>query len=126
MKEVKKVSISGIAFTFDTDAYETMNDYIERLNQGYASNPDGKEIVADIEARIAELLLSDNEAEKVVSVQTVNYIIAQMGYPDDLSGSAPTPRPNASPAASTAIPTARRLPACATDWATSWRWTLRG
>lgn len=89
MKEVKKVSISGIAFTFDADAYETMNDYIERLNRGYATNPDGKEIVADIEARIAELLLSDNEAEKVVSAQTVNYIIAQMGYPDDLSGSAP-------------------------------------
>ena len=58
MNEVKKCSISGVAFTLDIDAYEELECYLESLRQAYKNSPDGTEIVADIEARIAELILS--------------------------------------------------------------------
>lgn len=55
MKEVKKCSISGVAFTMDADAYEALETYLESLKTTYKDTADGAEIVADIEARIAEL-----------------------------------------------------------------------
>ena len=43
MKEVVKVSISGIAFSFDAEAYQVMKDYLDKLETGYAKKPDGRE-----------------------------------------------------------------------------------
>lgn len=79
MKEVKKCSISGIAFTMDTDAYRTLESYLISLKKTYSEMPEGKEIVEDIEARIAELLLSQGEHTQVVELPLVERIIAQMG-----------------------------------------------
>ena len=64
MKEVKKCSISGVAFTMDADAYQELENYLDSLKKTYKDTPDGAEIVADIEARIAELILTtqDNPA----------------------------------------------------------------
>ena len=56
MKEVKKCSISGVAFTMDADAYQELENYLDSLKKTYKDTPDGAEIVADIEARIAERL----------------------------------------------------------------------
>jgi len=84
MKEVIKVSISGIAFTFEHDAYKVMNDYLKKLEAGYAKHPDGREIVADIEARIAELILEHQESDKVIGKPLAEDIVGQMGYPDDM------------------------------------------
>ena len=58
MKESKKVSISGVGFVFDIDAYEVLANYLDNLNETYKDTADGEEIVADIEARIAELILN--------------------------------------------------------------------
>ena len=79
MKEVKKCSISGIAFTLDADAYALLNDYLESLKASYAETTDGGEIVADIEARIAELILTQQESSRVVEAPLLQRIIAQMG-----------------------------------------------
>jgi len=35
MNEVKKCSISGVAFTLDIDAYEELERYLESLRQAY-------------------------------------------------------------------------------------------
>lgn len=35
MKEVKKCSISGVAFTMDADAYEALETYLESLKTTY-------------------------------------------------------------------------------------------
>ncbi len=84
MKEVVKVSISGIAFSFDAEAYQVMKDYLDKLETGYAKKPDGREIVADIEARIAELILNEQESDNVVSRALAESVVAQLGFPDDL------------------------------------------
>ncbi len=82
MKESKKVSISGVGFVFDIDAYEVLNNYLNNLNETYKDTDDGEEIVADIEARIAELILSRQDNQTVVSMPLVRSIIDQMGSPE--------------------------------------------
>lgn len=85
MKEVKKCSISGVAFTMDVDAYEALDTYLESLKKSYQDTPDGAEIVADIEARIAELILSAQDNTRVVEKPLILDIIAQMGSAEDIS-----------------------------------------
>ncbi|MDE5815280.1 MAG: PspC domain-containing protein, partial [Alistipes sp.] len=85
MNEVKKCSISGVAFTLDVDAYEALEHYLESLRQAYRNSPDGTEIVADIEARIAELILSAQDGGRVVEKPLVLNIIGQLGSAEDIS-----------------------------------------
>lgn len=85
MKEVKKCSISGVAFTMDTDAYQELESYLESLKKTYKDTPDGAEIVADIEARIAELILSAQDNNRVVEKALILNIIRQMGSVEDIS-----------------------------------------
>ena len=89
MKEVKKCSISGVAFTMDTDAYQELEAYLESLKKTYKETPDGAEIVADIEARIAELILSAQDSTRVVEKPLILNIIRQMGTAEDISECAP-------------------------------------
>ena len=85
MKEVKKCSISGVAFTMDTDAYEALAAYLDSLKKSYKDTADGAEIVADIEARIAELILSAQDNTRVVEKPLILNIIQQMGSAEDIS-----------------------------------------
>ncbi|MBO5875507.1 MAG: PspC domain-containing protein [Alistipes sp.] len=85
MNEVKRCSISGIAFTMDSDAYTALHNYIDTLNKRYSKEPDGKEIIADIEARIAELILSTHDNSQVVERPLIENIIAQLGSADAIS-----------------------------------------
>lgn len=89
MKEVKKCSISGVAFTMDTDAYEALEAYLDSLKKSYKDTADGAEIVADIEARIAELILSAQDSTRVVEKPLILNIIRQMGTAEDISEEEP-------------------------------------
>lgn len=91
MKEVIKCSIAGVAFTLDTDAYDTLRRYLDTLNDTYRTTPDGPEIVADIEARIAELILTTQDGSRVVDLPLIRNIIAQLGTPEDISGHGESP-----------------------------------
>ena len=85
MNEVKKCSISGIAFTMDTEAHAALRAYLDTLNEKYSNEPDGEEIIADIEARIAELILSTQENTRVVELPLIKNIITQLGSADAIS-----------------------------------------
>ena len=85
MKEGKKCSISGVAFTMDADAYEALETYLESLKTTYKDTADGAEIVADIEARIAELILSAQDNTRIVEKPLILNIIRQMGSAEDIS-----------------------------------------
>ena len=84
MNEVVNVSVAGISFTFDTQAYEVMREYIDRLEKAYSATAEGREVVADIEARIAELILSRQESSQIVSDALAREIVEQLGYPEDM------------------------------------------
>ncbi|MBQ1205258.1 MAG: PspC domain-containing protein [Alistipes sp.] len=86
MNEVKKCSLSGIAFSMDIEAYNELNNYLTALKKNYKDSPDGAEIVADIEARVVELILSTQDNTRVVELPLVKNIIAQLGTPEDIRG----------------------------------------
>ena len=97
MKEVKKCSISGVAFTLDADAYEALEAYLESLKRTYGESNDGAEIVADIEARIAELILSTQDNTRIVEKPLILNIIQQMGSAEDISDATDTDLHNDTP-----------------------------
>jgi len=87
MNEIKRCSISGVGFTFEKAAYDRLNNYLASLKEAYKNSPDSEEILADIEARVAELILSaQNDAECVVTLPIIENIVAQLGSPEDISG----------------------------------------
>ena len=63
----------------ERDAYETLSQYLQSLRDTYCDNPDGEEILADIEARIAELILSTQPLDAIIAKPLINNIIKQMG-----------------------------------------------
>lgn len=83
MKKIEKVSIADISFALDSDAYLSLTQYLDSLHASYDDDPDGGEIIADIEARIAELILGEQVYTKVVSKSLIDRIIAQLGNPKD-------------------------------------------
>ena len=89
MNQIKKCSIAGISFTMETDAYEALSAYIESLKDNYKSDPDGEEIVADIEARIAELILSAQKADAIIGKPLINNIIKQLGSTEEINNDSP-------------------------------------
>lgn len=84
MKEVINISLSGISFMIEKDAYEVLCKYTNTLEAEFASKgEEGKEIIADIEARIAEILMADKEhITSIIVLNDVEKVIEQMGYPE--------------------------------------------
>lgn len=84
MNEIKKCSIAGVSFTLENNAYETLQAYIKSLHDTYKDNPDGEEIIADIEARIAELILSTQPADAIIAKPLIDNIIKQLGSAEEI------------------------------------------
>ena len=84
MKKTYNINLNGQAFCIDEDAYAKLQVYIDTLEKYYLAEEDGKEIMADIESRIAELLrefLQRNHKE-VVSLPEIDKVIEIMGTPE--------------------------------------------
>ena len=94
MNEIKKCSISGVAFVFEKVAYNRLSEYIASLKRAYKDNSESEEIIADIEARIAELILSAlSDQKQTVCLPLVENIIAQLGSAEDITGKEETVPP---------------------------------
>jgi phage shock protein PspC (stress-responsive transcriptional regulator) len=84
MKKTYTINISGTVFHIEEDAYEKLNNYLTGLKQHFGNDEEGLEIVADIEARIAEIFISKRAAEKeVITTDWVDEIIKTMGIPEE-------------------------------------------
>ncbi|MBR4802376.1 MAG: PspC domain-containing protein [Bacteroidales bacterium] len=81
MEEVMRVSIGGVPFTLSPIAFQKMKAYLDSITRHYEKRPDGREIISDIESRIAELLLEKNSKEEVVTSDKVEEVISVMGNP---------------------------------------------
>ncbi|MBE9488507.1 MAG: PspC domain-containing protein [Bacteroidetes bacterium] len=80
------ISLNGVAFVLDEEAYFRLNIYIQSLKTAYGSQKNGKEIIDDIEARIAELFLNgQKENLSLITLEKVEEIISQLGEPEDSS-----------------------------------------
>lgn len=84
MKKNISINISGIIFHIEEDGYEILRKYLDSINRYFSSFEDNSEILADIESRIAEILLSKlSEGKQVVTVEDVNTLMATMGSVND-------------------------------------------
>jgi len=84
MKKTFTINISGTIFHIEEDAYEILQKYLVNLKNHFGSSEEGKEIISDIEARIAEIFSEKSSDEKkVITVDWVNEVIAVMGTPED-------------------------------------------
>jgi phage shock protein PspC (stress-responsive transcriptional regulator) len=83
MKRTYTINISGSVFHIEEDAFEKLGDYINRLKYHFGNDSEGSEIVADIEARIAEIFNSKKTVEnEVITLVWVDEIIGIMGNPE--------------------------------------------
>lgn len=73
MNETRTINLSGLVYHIDYDAYQLLREYLQDIEQRLPQE-DRQEVMADIEARIAELL---QKALFAKNVQVVNYQIVQ-------------------------------------------------
>ncbi|MDX8337952.1 PspC domain-containing protein [Draconibacterium sp. IB214405] len=86
MKKTFTINISGSIFHIEEDAYEVLQRYLINLKNHFGTDEEGKEIIADIEARIAEIFSSKStEEKKVITAEWVNDMIEIMGTPEDFA-----------------------------------------
>ena len=82
MKKTLNIGIGGKSFIIDEDAHERLKNYLDTF-RARLTDEQGSEVMDDIEARIAELLLANlGSSQQSVSLALVNQITAQLGMPD--------------------------------------------
>lgn len=86
MKKTLSINISGILFHIEEDGYDTLKNYLESINSHFSGYADSKEIVSDIENRIAEIFLSFlKNNNQVITAENVTRLIEKMGTIADFS-----------------------------------------
>ncbi len=86
MKKTLSINISGILFHIEEDGYDTLKNYLESINTHFSGYSDSKEIVSDIENRIAEIFLSYlKNNNQVITAENVTRLIEKMGTIADFS-----------------------------------------
>ena len=84
MKKNISINISGIIFHIEEDGYASLQAYLESITAYFSSYEDSKEIIADIENRIAEIFLSKlDDGKQIITVEDVDALIATMGTTSD-------------------------------------------
>jgi phage shock protein PspC (stress-responsive transcriptional regulator) len=85
MKKTIQINIGGRHFHMDEDAFHKLNHYLESLKSHFASEGEtGKEIMEDIEQRIAELLEKKiTVSNQAISLEDVNEAIGILGKVED-------------------------------------------
>ena len=86
MKKTFTINISGTVFHIEEDAYEKLQEYLRSLKNFFETQTGGREILQDIESRIAELLQEKKtEGQDAVTSEWVGEIIQRMGNPEDFA-----------------------------------------
>jgi phage shock protein PspC (stress-responsive transcriptional regulator) len=85
MKKTIQINIGGRHFHIDEDAFQKLNHYLEALKAHFAVEGDtGKEIMEDIEQRIAELLESKISGAKLaITLEDIQEAITVLGKVED-------------------------------------------
>lgn len=86
MKRAIKINLSGQVFHIDEDAYEKLKIYLDTISSHFSDVQESREIIDDIESRIAELLNEKvGDSNRVVTIKDVEEIIEVMGEPDQIA-----------------------------------------
>ena len=82
MKKTINVAIGGCSFTIDEDAYNTLNDYLERFKAALDSTSSNAGVMDELEVRIADLLKGRLGGRQVVDLAMTQSVIGELGYPE--------------------------------------------
>ncbi len=85
MKKTLYINLNGFAFHIDEDAYDKLHIYLQKIERSFSDKDEAKEIISDIEARIAELFSGKtNSADEVITLKEVEEVISTIGEPQDI------------------------------------------
>lgn len=79
------ININSIVFHIEEDAYEALRSYMIDIKRHFGKSEDSKEILEDIENRIAEMFSEHIRTghKEVITMEDVNLVISQMGKVSD-------------------------------------------
>lgn len=84
MNKTVNINLAGTFFHIDEDAYVKLQRYLEAIKRSFTDSQGRTEILADIEARIAELFNERVQNDKqVIRIKEVDDVISIMGQPED-------------------------------------------
>ncbi|MFN8258293.1 MAG: PspC domain-containing protein [Bacteroidales bacterium] len=88
MKKTIRINISGLIFNIDEDAYNKLQQYLGSITNKFLNTNEGNEIIADVEARIAELFQERiGDRKEVINLPDIDYVIEIMGAPEEFEDS---------------------------------------
>jgi len=80
MKKVIEVSIGGMSFTIEDDAYWKLKNYLNKFELTITDKHEAKEVMEDVEARVAEIFQKEKKySSQVVDVKLVDIVISHLG-----------------------------------------------
>ncbi len=84
MNKTVNINLANTLFHIDDEAYNRLRRYLESIKRSFSGTAGSDEIIADIEARVAELFLEKMENERqVITQKEVDEVINIMGQPED-------------------------------------------
>ncbi|OWY21626.1 PspC domain-containing protein [Sphingobacteriales bacterium UPWRP_1] len=89
MNKTISINLGGWFFHIEEDAYNRLHNYLESIGNHFSGEEGAKEIVEDIEARIAEMFQEalSKHKRQVVLPGDVETVIGIMGHPEEFDDS---------------------------------------
>lgn len=98
MKKNISINIGGIIFHIEEDGYDKLKNYLDSVNKYFSSFEDSKEIIEDIEGRIAEIFLTKlDDGKQIITLVDIDDLMATMGTTKDFDATIET-EPDEEPA----------------------------
>jgi phage shock protein PspC (stress-responsive transcriptional regulator) len=86
MKKTLTINLAGVVYHIDEDAYSSLRNYIDALENKFRQEPGVKDLIDDIEARISELLAERLGTKRQVVTNTdIDFVIETLGSPEVIS-----------------------------------------
>jgi phage shock protein PspC (stress-responsive transcriptional regulator) len=84
MNKTVNINLANVLFHIDEEAFKKLQRYLESIKRSFSGTTGSDEIIADIEARIAELFQERMENDRqVITIKEVDAVIKVMGQPED-------------------------------------------
>ncbi|MEY8021057.1 PspC domain-containing protein [Muriicola sp. SD30] len=84
MNKTVNINLANVLFHIDEEAFNKLKRYLEAIKRSFSGTTGSDEIIADIEARIAELFQERMENDRqVITMKEVDAVIQVMGQPED-------------------------------------------
>ena len=85
MNKIIQINLAGQAVSIDEKAYQSLSHYLQTLENHFSTTIDGREILTDIEARIAELFFGKiRKGNAFINESDVAEAIQLMGTAEDM------------------------------------------